>query len=194
MWCWWCCHPFEGTALSMPHKHDERRNKFYTSGNFCSWSCMKTYTIDKYIWGGNFITSNCNLCPETYKLLSKIDGIHVAGFSLMKGGVTLKEHVDFIGDEYLFTYHLGIKCPEKCILHHAEMGDITEENGKHIYNSSEPMNHTVEYVVSGVIASLLWTVYQFRKGSNISVVYSATGLFISAYTLLKMLRSTPDKK
>ena len=48
MWCWWCCHPFEGTALSMPHKHDERRNKFYTSGNFCSWSCMKTYAIDKY--------------------------------------------------------------------------------------------------------------------------------------------------
>lgn len=63
-----------------------------------------------------------------------------------------------------------------------------------VYNSSDPMNHTVEYVVSGVIASLLWTVYQFRKGSNISVVYSATGLFISAYTLLKMLRSTPDKK
>ena len=63
-----------------------------------------------------------------------------------------------------------------------------------VYNSSDPMNHTVEYVVSGVIASLLWTVYQFRKGSNISVVYSAAGLFISAYTLLKMLRSTPDKK
>ena len=91
------------------------------------------------IWGGNFITSNCNLCPETYKLLSKIDGIHVAGFSLMKGGVTLKEHVDFIGDEYLFSYHLGIKCPEKCILHHAEMGDITEENGKHIImNARKP--------------------------------------------------------
>ena len=63
-----------------------------------------------------------------------------------------------------------------------------------VYNSSDPMNHTVEYVVSGVIASLLWTVYQFRKGSNISVIYSAAGLFISAYTLLKMLRSTPDKK
>jgi len=48
MWCWWCCHPFEGTPLSMPYKHDERRNKFYTSGNFCSWSCMKTYVVDKY--------------------------------------------------------------------------------------------------------------------------------------------------
>jgi len=48
MWCWWCCHSFNGTPLSMPYKHDERRNKFYTSGNFCSWSCMKTYAIDKY--------------------------------------------------------------------------------------------------------------------------------------------------
>ena len=63
-----------------------------------------------------------------------------------------------------------------------------------VYNSSEPEEHNIEYVISGVIASFLWTVYQFRKGSNISVVYSATGLFISAYTLLKMLRSTPDKK
>ena len=27
-----------------------------------------------------------------------------------------------------------------------------------VYNSSEPEEHTVEYVVSGVIASLLWTV------------------------------------
>ena len=63
-----------------------------------------------------------------------------------------------------------------------------------VYNSSETVNHSIEYIVSGVIASLLWTVYQFRKGSNISVVYSAAGLFISAYTLLKMLRSTPDKK
>jgi uncharacterized protein with PQ loop repeat len=63
-----------------------------------------------------------------------------------------------------------------------------------VYNSSETVNHSIEYIVSGVIASLLWTVYQFRKGSNISVIYSAAGLFISAYTLLKMLRSTPDKK
>ena len=52
----------------------------------------------------------------------------------------------------------------------------------------------IVYILSGIIASLLWTVYQFRKGSNISVIYSAAGLFISAYTLLKMLKSTPDKK
>lgn len=48
MWCWWCCHSFEGTPLSMPYKYDDRRNKFHTAGNFCSWSCMKSYAIDKY--------------------------------------------------------------------------------------------------------------------------------------------------
>ena len=47
-WCWWCCHSFEGEALAMPYKYDDRRNKFYTAGNFCSWSCIKSYAIDKY--------------------------------------------------------------------------------------------------------------------------------------------------
>ena len=48
MWCWWCCHPFEGTPLNMPYKYDDRRNQFQTTGNFCSWSCMKSFAIDKY--------------------------------------------------------------------------------------------------------------------------------------------------
>jgi hypothetical protein len=48
MWCWWCCHDFEGTQLKMPLKHDEKRNTFHTTGNFCSWSCMKSYAIEKY--------------------------------------------------------------------------------------------------------------------------------------------------
>ncbi len=48
MWCWWCCHDFDTTPLSMPFKYDDRRNKFFTSGHFCSWSCMKTYAVEKY--------------------------------------------------------------------------------------------------------------------------------------------------
>lgn len=48
MWCWWCCHSFEGTPLTMPYKYDDRRNKFYTAGNYCSWSCVKSHAIDKY--------------------------------------------------------------------------------------------------------------------------------------------------
>lgn len=48
MWCWWCCHSFEGTPLTMPYKYDDRRNKFYTAGNYCSWSCVKSHAIEKY--------------------------------------------------------------------------------------------------------------------------------------------------
>ena len=47
-WCWWCCHSFEGTPLTVPHRYDDRRSKFYTAGNFCSWSCVKSYAIDKF--------------------------------------------------------------------------------------------------------------------------------------------------
>ena len=48
MWCWWCCLPFENTPLSLPTRYDDRRQKFTTSGTFCSWSCMKTYALDHY--------------------------------------------------------------------------------------------------------------------------------------------------
>ena len=48
MWCWWCCHPFDGSPLQLPYKHDDRRNTFTTTGNYCSWSSMKSYAIDKY--------------------------------------------------------------------------------------------------------------------------------------------------
>jgi hypothetical protein len=59
MWCWWCCHDFNTTPLSCPLRYDDRRNKFYTSGNFCSWSCMKSYSIDHYgISKGGLICGN----------------------------------------------------------------------------------------------------------------------------------------
>ena len=77
MWCWWCCHTFESTPLSMPYKHDERRNKFYTAGYFCSWSCMKTYTIDKYGCNrGGLICGNIVMMRK--KLFGKIGTIKKA--------------------------------------------------------------------------------------------------------------------
>jgi hypothetical protein len=59
---------------------------------------------------------------------------------------------------------------------------------------SDDIEFDIVYILSGIIASLLWTVYQHRKGSNISVVYSSMGLFLGMYTLLKMLKSTPSNK
>ena len=83
MWCWWCCHDYDGDSLSLPYKYDQMRNKFYTCGHFCSWSCMKSYALDKYgdmrgsIISGNIIVMRKQLygkigsikpAPDKYKL------------------------------------------------------------------------------------------------------------------------------
>lgn len=47
IWCWWCCHPFEGEPLNYPYKYEEAKRTFHTMGYFCSWSCMKKYNIDQ---------------------------------------------------------------------------------------------------------------------------------------------------
>ena len=94
MWCWWCCHPFECSPLSMPYKHDERRNKFHTSGNFCSWSCMKTYAIDKYGCNrGGLICGNMVMMRR--KLFDKIGTIqkapHRQKLDVFGGPMTIEE-------------------------------------------------------------------------------------------------------
>ena len=77
MWCWWCCHEFSGEVLSMPHKYDDRRNKFYTSGNFCSWSCMKSFAIDKHgISRGGIICGNIIMMRK--KMYNQLSGIKPA--------------------------------------------------------------------------------------------------------------------
>ena len=43
--CWWCCHSFEWESLHFPYEFSS--NTFYTTGHFCSWSCMKAYGIDR---------------------------------------------------------------------------------------------------------------------------------------------------
>ena len=61
-------------------------------------------------------------------------------------------------------------------------------------SDDDDIEFDIVYILSGIIASLLWTVYQHRRGSNISVIYSSMGLFLGMYTLLKMLKSTPANK
>jgi hypothetical protein len=77
MWCWWCCHDFKGTALSMPYKYYERLDKFTTAGTFCSWSCMKSYALDKYgINRGSIICGNMIMMRK--KLFGKLGSIKPA--------------------------------------------------------------------------------------------------------------------
>ena len=45
--CWWCVHPLpQFPCFHQPTKYDEKRNRFTTVGNFCSWECMKAHALD----------------------------------------------------------------------------------------------------------------------------------------------------
>lgn len=43
--------------------------------------------------------------------------------------------------------------------------------------------NTYPLLYSGIIASILWSLYQYRTGANYSVVYSIFGLLVQLYIL-----------
>lgn len=47
--CWWCCHasPTDQQLYNMPLKYDSKLDQFTTMGQFCTWSCMKSYAINR---------------------------------------------------------------------------------------------------------------------------------------------------
>jgi hypothetical protein len=47
VYCWWCCHPFEGSPCTLPTKYDPLRKRFTFCGLFCSWNCVKSYNFDR---------------------------------------------------------------------------------------------------------------------------------------------------
>lgn len=47
IWCWWCCHSFHGESVGFPYKYDDLRDRFYTTGTFCSLECVKAYNLDR---------------------------------------------------------------------------------------------------------------------------------------------------
>lgn len=43
--CFWCCHPFDTIPIPLPVYYDDRLDRFYVSGTFCSWSCAKAFNV-----------------------------------------------------------------------------------------------------------------------------------------------------
>lgn len=94
MWCWWCCHDFACTPLSMPYRYHESTKKFFTCGHFCSWSCMKSYALDMYgINRGGIICGNIVLMRK--RMFHKLGPIKPAPkrFRLVEfgGDLTIEE-------------------------------------------------------------------------------------------------------
>ncbi len=72
VWCWWCCHPFDGVPRFMPTKYDSARKRYKVMGNFCSWQCTKAFMY----FDTNYSTTN-NMTLLT-KLIKDIHGKTIA--------------------------------------------------------------------------------------------------------------------
>lgn len=67
------------------------------------------------VLNGQPLGRNAQLCPRTMAMLMQIDGLQVAGFSLLRAGGTIAEHVDHLHPASR-TFHLGVRVPEACAL------------------------------------------------------------------------------
>ena len=70
------------------------------------------------IYENKVLNANSKICPKTCKILKNINGINIAGFSLLKGNSKIEEHRDSTGiDDNSIALHLGLIVPKKkCIL------------------------------------------------------------------------------
>ena len=43
VWCFHCCHPFDGTGIPLPCRYVN--GKFYVKNVYCSWNCLKAANL-----------------------------------------------------------------------------------------------------------------------------------------------------
>ena len=70
-------------------------------------------------------------------------------------------------------------------------------HGLKVYNTGDVSSYSFPSLFIGLVASILWTTYQFKKdGMNQSVVYSGIGLVVQIYILQKLIvsRSSGHRK
>lgn len=85
-------------------------------GDFIPWP-------EKYLYGkgwdtfglygfGVKIAKNCELCPETTRLIEQIPDLTTAGFSSLAPGTHIEPHTGY--PDGLLRCHLGLSVPDKC--------------------------------------------------------------------------------
>ncbi|NET37684.1 MAG: aspartyl/asparaginyl beta-hydroxylase domain-containing protein [Cyanothece sp. SIO1E1] len=96
----------------------------------------KTY----YFYAFGFIArTNCERCPETWKLLQKIPGMKTAFFSILSPGKHIPEHCG--KHKGLIRYHLGLMVPEpnhKCRIQVGDQITHWQEGKSLIFDDTFP--------------------------------------------------------
>jgi len=86
--------------------------------DFMAWPERHLYNKGWEVFGlyafGRRIDKNCQLCPETAKVVESIPGMVTAGFSQMAPGTHIAPHVGYTSA--VLRCHLGIIVPEGCAL------------------------------------------------------------------------------
>lgn len=62
-----------------------------------------------------------------------------------------------------------------------------------VYNTDDVSSYSFQSVFVGITASSLWMLYQIRKGSNYSAVYSSFGLVAQLYILQRLLVKSKEE-
>jgi len=63
-----------------------------------------------------------------------------------------------------------------------------------VYKRKDLSDLDPQYITVGVLAGLLWSLYQYRKGSNYYSMYSLVGASIGLYTLYRIYKEREEEK
>jgi hypothetical protein len=155
IWCWWCCHPFDGCPVHLPYKYDDRRNHFHTTGHFCSWNCAKAYALDNHKVKGGIICEIITLMkkrshPENKTTLTSIAPSRLA-LKVFGGTLTIEEfrhNHDTIKVRLPNESHIlqEVKQQQPTIIEHShsETGDLNNNKLKQISNSQGTNNEPLK--------------------------------------------------
>jgi hypothetical protein len=66
IYCWWCCHPFGNTPISLPIRY--KKNKYDVIGVFCGYNCACAYNN---VFSGSKCAERNSLLHQIYREIYK---------------------------------------------------------------------------------------------------------------------------
>ncbi len=108
-------YPFTATLeAGFPKIREELLNLH--KSNFIPWPDRALYGQGWEVFGlyayRRRIDRNCELCPETARLVEQVPGLTTAGFSSLTPGTHIRPHVGYTNA--VLRCHLGLIVPEGC--------------------------------------------------------------------------------